>query len=206
MRKVGDLFGVGAVRVHQPDLRRAAAVGNVGDALGIGRPARALVGFAVVRDLARRAAGRAATIQIWCGFLLAATSMVCTVKATHLPSGESCGSEIRFNSIMALTSNGRFWANTSTGTRRKKEKAPPHKHDCSALAERARFKESPAWVDRPFLGRLPHRAVGRRFRSLNRSVYLAPLDWTRTPSRFLAALAGRELLMAAHSLKKPAAS
>src|ERR1017187_10566259 len=48
------------------------------------------------------------TVQTCTGFLLAATSTVWTVKATSLPSGETCGSPIRFNSSRALTSNGFF--------------------------------------------------------------------------------------------------
>src|SRR4029077_17184591 len=50
-----DLSGIGAGGVHQPELRAAAPIADVGDAFGIGRPARALVGFAIVRDLPRRA-------------------------------------------------------------------------------------------------------------------------------------------------------
>jgi hypothetical protein len=49
-------------------------------------------------------------IQICCGFLLAATSTVCTLNATQRPSGESCGSPTRLSSSSALTSNGRFCA------------------------------------------------------------------------------------------------
>src|SRR5271157_4265164 len=51
-------------------------------------------------------------IQICDGFLLAAKSTVCTVNVTHLPSGEICGSLIRFNSIMAAKSKGFFCAKT----------------------------------------------------------------------------------------------
>ena len=57
--KIGGLPGVAPIRIHQPDLGRSAAVGDIRDPLGIGRPARALVGFAVMCDLARRAAGGA---------------------------------------------------------------------------------------------------------------------------------------------------
>src|ERR1017187_8599833 len=56
--EIGDLFGIAAIGVHQPDLRRAAAVGDVRDPLGIRRPARPLIGFAIVGDLARRGARR----------------------------------------------------------------------------------------------------------------------------------------------------
>src|ERR1051326_562396 len=49
-RKVGDLLGVAAVRIHLPDLRGAAAIGNVSDSFGIGRPPRALVCVALMRD------------------------------------------------------------------------------------------------------------------------------------------------------------
>ncbi len=51
-------------------------------------------------------------IQICDGFLLAAVSTVWTVNVTHLPSGEICGSPIRFNSIMAAKSKGFFCAKT----------------------------------------------------------------------------------------------
>ncbi len=52
--EVGDLPRVPSIGIHEPDLRRAATVRNIRDPSGIGRPARAFVGFAVVRDLARR--------------------------------------------------------------------------------------------------------------------------------------------------------
>ncbi len=55
-RQAGDLPGVAAVRIHQPDLGRAAAVGDIRDCFAVGRPARARVVIAAVRDLARRAA------------------------------------------------------------------------------------------------------------------------------------------------------
>ena len=41
---------------------------------------------------------------------MAGTSTDWTVKETQRPSGEICGSLIRFNSIMAEASNGDFWA------------------------------------------------------------------------------------------------
>src|ERR1700674_2984112 len=50
------------------------------------------------------------TVQICCGFLLAATSTLCTVNATHCPSGEIWGSPMRFSASSALTSKGCFWA------------------------------------------------------------------------------------------------
>src|SRR5262249_7069728 len=52
--EIGDLPGVGAVGVHGPDLGGAVAIGDEGDALGIGRPLRALVGGALGGDLAGR--------------------------------------------------------------------------------------------------------------------------------------------------------
>ena len=53
--EVGGRFGIAAVRVHQPDLGASAAVGNVGDPAGIGRPARARIGRPFVGDLPRLA-------------------------------------------------------------------------------------------------------------------------------------------------------
>ena len=62
--------------------------------------------------ICRGAPPSSGTIQICTGFLLAATSTVCTVNATHLPSGEICGSLRRFRERRASTSNGLRCANS----------------------------------------------------------------------------------------------
>ena len=109
---------------------------------------------------------------------------------------------MRFNSIMAFDVEGPFLGEQQHGNEKEKEKAPAHKHDCSAPLESARVKEI-AWLTD---GSACPTCGGQTLPPANRFSYLAPLDWTRTPSRFLAALAWYGLLMAAQSLKKPAAS
>ena len=63
--------------------------------------------------ICRGAPPSSGTIQICVGFLFAATSTVCTEKATQRPSGEICGSAMRFSAIMALASKGRFCAKSA---------------------------------------------------------------------------------------------
>src|SRR5689334_2950888 len=54
--EAGELPGIGAVGVHQPDLGGPPAIGDVGDAFGIGGPAGAVVGFSLMSELAGLAA------------------------------------------------------------------------------------------------------------------------------------------------------
>src|SRR5579871_6994795 len=55
-RNPRDLLGVGAIGRDRPDLRAAAAIADVRDALAVRRPARPRVLRAVMRNLFRRAA------------------------------------------------------------------------------------------------------------------------------------------------------
>src|ERR1700681_2360080 len=75
------------------------------------------------------------TVQICCGFLLAATSTLCTANATHWPSGEICGSPMRLRDRSALTSKGCFWAYAKVNDA-KRIISRGHIHDdCSARLE-----------------------------------------------------------------------
>src|SRR5437868_49372 len=57
------------------------------------------------------------TVQMLWTLLLLATSGVLTAKATVFPSGDSCGSLIRWIFSMASASNGRFCARRKEGAR-----------------------------------------------------------------------------------------
>src|SRR5579871_6259871 len=62
------------------------------------------------------------TIQMCGVFVLAARSTSTTLKITHLPSGETCGSPTRFNFIMSSNVNGCLACENVAGVKTKTKK------------------------------------------------------------------------------------
>ena len=82
------------------------------------------------------------TVQTCCGFRLAARSTDCTVNATVFPSGEICGSPIRFSSSRAFASKGRFCANSIVTEASAKTKLRRIHDDCNAVLGRGRYNRN----------------------------------------------------------------